>query len=124
MMAAWLLIVGSGSGEEAPTPVGPAEPDTVVSSIAIFLSTSGLEVEAEQTIGVLGGQLQVRAEALAEDGTLLYRDFDRFEWSSSAPKVATVDETTCRPNDRPCRLVTGLSEGTGTITASSQGVAI
>ncbi len=120
--SAVLSIAVAACGEEAPTPAGPAEPDTVVSSIAIFLSGSGLEADTEQTIGVLGGQLQVRAEALAEDGTLLYRDFDRFAWSSSAPDIATVDEGTCRPNDRRCRLVTGLSEGTGTITATSEGV--
>ena len=118
------LIVGGCGGERA-APVGPSAsdtaapsgPDTVVASIRITPS--------ERTIGFLGTRFRPSAEALAADGTTLYRtafDPDRFTWSSSAPEIASVSADSILPNGGSTRTVTGLSEGTATITATSQGV--
>ena len=103
-----LLVLGACADDDL-APTGPSEPDTVVHSIEV--------VPPERTIGILGTQAPTRAWALNEDGEWLYsayRSPGRFSWSSSAPEVATVDEEALS--------VTGLSEGTATITATSQGV--
>ena len=118
-----LLIVLAACGENEATPVGPVESDTVVSSIWVEPS--------ERTIGVLGvAPFSVGAAALNENGDILYgttRNPERFSWSSSATNIATIEKTTCRPDHplptaRLCRLVKSESEGTATITATSQGV--
>lgn len=114
--SACLSIAVGACGEDGTAPVDPAEPDTVISSIRVSPS--------ERTIGVLGTQIEVGATALNEDGEMLYGstlDPGRFSWSTSASDVATVDEETHPITGRSVRLVTGVSEGTATITATSQG---
>ncbi len=108
----WLVFAGCG-GERA-APVAPSAPDTVVASIRITPS--------ERTIGLLGTRFGTGAAALAADGTTLYHtghDPGRFAWSSSAPEIASVSGD---GNGESARLITGLSNGTATITATSQGV--
>jgi len=112
--AGGLLWVAGACNGDSTAPVTPAEPDTVVSSIEVNPS--------ERTIGVLGTQFDVGAVALNGDGTILYvSGTGRLSWSSSAPDVATLDT---RPHftGREIPVVTGVGEGTATITASSQGV--
>ena len=117
--SAFLLIVLGACAEDGVTPpVDPetSEPDTVVRSIQVN--------PPERMIGVLGTTVRFSGAALAEDGTVLYRssrDPDRFSWSSSAPEIATVDVTPGSLGGLFV-LVTGVSEGTATITATSEGV--
>ena len=123
----WLAVAACGADSAAP--VGPEDPDDadpVVNSISVwpcgcpFMDRFG----PERTIGVLGTTVRFSAAALAEDGTILYRssgDPDRFSWSSSAPDVATV-EVTPGSLGGSLVLVTGVSEGTATISATSEGV--
>jgi outer membrane protein assembly factor BamB len=82
------------------------------------------EASSERTIGVLGTKVRISAEALAEDGTIMYTSIESsalFSWSSSAPNVATV-EVTPGPFGGTLVLATGVSEGTAMITATSEGV--
>ncbi|MDZ7780574.1 MAG: PQQ-binding-like beta-propeller repeat protein [Gemmatimonadota bacterium] len=78
------------------------------------------------TVGMLGiSAVRVGAEALSKDGDILYRswlDRDRFVWSVSDPDIVTLTDTTCLPTGRRCRLITSVSEGEGTITATTQGL--
>ena len=113
-----LLCVGAYAcgGDLVTPPVETEEPDPVVSSIELR--------PPDRTIGVLGTSFQIRALALAADGEMLYGSYldpDRFAWSSSAPDVATVSEVTHPITGRSVRLVTGMGEGTATITGTSQG---
>ena len=114
---ACLWLVFAGCGGEGAAPVAPSAPDTVVASIRITPSV--------RTIGILGTRLRTGAAALAADGTTLYHtghDPGRFTWSSSAPEIASVSGDSILSNGGSTRLVTGLSDGTATITATSQGV--
>ena len=111
----WLFV--GGCGVERGAPVGPTAPDTVVASIRITPS--------ERTIGFLGTRFRPFAEALAADGTRLYHtghDPGRFAWSSSAPEIAPVSGDSILSGGGSTRFVTGLSDGTATITATSEGV--
>ncbi len=119
----WLATGGCGgeraapAGPTAPDTVAPSGPDTVVASIRITPS--------ERTIGFLGTRFRPSADALAADGTMLYRtafDPGRFAWSSSAPEIASVSGDSILRNGASTRSVTGMSDGTATITATSQGV--
>lgn len=115
--SAFLSLVVGGCGGERAAPVAPTAPDTVVASIRITPS--------ERTIGFLGTRFRTGAVALAADGTTLYRtalDPGRFAWSSSAPEIASVSGDSILSNGGSTRSVTGLSDGTATITATSQGV--
>ena len=112
---ACLALVLGACADDDPAPTGPSEPDTVVRSIEV--------IPPERTVGVFGTQFMVRAEALNQDGEILFQDLGRFSWSSSAPDIATVSlEPHPRIDGRKLQLVTGMSEGTATITATSQGV--
>ena len=119
MWSVCLALALGACGNDDPPPTGPSEPDTVVDSIWVD--------PPERNIGVLGiATVSVGAAALNEGGDVLYGstlDPGRFAWSSSAPDIATVDAVP-HPHieGREGRLVTGLSEGTATITATSQGV--
>ena len=124
--SACLSLVFGGCGGERTAPVAPSAtdtvaptgPDTVVASIQITPS--------ERTIGFLGTRFRPYAVALAADGATLYRtafDPGRFAWSSSAPEIASVSGDSILSNGGSTRTVTGLSDGTATITATSQGVA-
>ena len=119
----WLVVGGRGGERAAPAgpsasdTVAPTVPDTVVASIRITPS--------ERTIGFLGTRFYPFAEALAADGTTLYHAAHhpgRFAWSSSAPEIASLSGDSILPNDGSTRTVTGLSDGTATITATSRGV--
>jgi outer membrane protein assembly factor BamB len=106
--ALWIIAVACG-GDAVTPPEGSGNPGPVVSSIQV--------VPSVRTIGILGIPVGVRALALNEKGEILYgsyQDPGRFSWSSSAPAVATID------GGPP--LIKGVSDGTATITASSQGV--
>ena len=116
-VSACLWMVFAGCGGEGAAPVAPSAPDTVVASIRITPS--------ERTIGLLGTRFPTGAVALAADGTTLYHtgsDPGRFVWSSSAPEIASVSGDSILSDGGSTRLVTGLSDGTATITATSQGV--
>ena len=119
----WLFVGGCGGeraapvAPSAPDTVAPTAPDTVVASIRITPS--------ERTIGFLGTRFRTGAAALAADGTTLYHtghDPGRFAWSSSAPEIAPVSGDSILSNGASTRSVTGLSDGTAIITATSQGV--
>ena len=123
--SAFLSLVLGGCGGERAAPVapsapdtgGPSAPDTVVASIRITPS--------ERTIGFLGTRFRTGAAALAADGTTLYdtrHDPGRFAWSSSAPEIASVSGDSILSDGGSTRTVTGLGDGTATITATSQGV--
>lgn len=116
-VTACLWLVFAGCGGERAEPVAPPAPDTVVASIRITPS--------ERTIGILGTRFHIGAAALAADGTTLYHTGDdpgRFAWSSSAPEIASVIGDSIPGNGGSTRTVTGLRDGTATITATSQGV--
>ena len=119
----WLVLGGCGgeraapAGPSAPDTVAPSGPDTVVASIRM--------TPPERTIGFLGTRFRPYAEALAADGTTLYGtafDPGRFAWSSSAPEIASMSGDSILSTGGSTRFVTGLSDGTATITATSQGV--
>ena len=119
----WLVVGGCGGESVAPAipsatdTVAPSGTDTVVASIRITPS--------ERTVGFLGTRFHPFADALAADGTTLYHtghDPGRFMWSSSAPEIASVSGDSILPNGGSTRSVTALSDGTATITATSQGV--
>ena len=119
----WLIVGGCG-GERA-APVGPSAPDTVAPTVPDTVVASIRITPSERTIGFLGNRFRTSAEALAADGTLLYGsawDPSRFAWSSSAPEIASVGGDSIRSNGGSTRTVTGLSDGTATITATSRGV--
>lgn len=116
-VTACLWLVFAGCGGEGAAPVAPSAPDTVVASIRITPS--------ERTIGILGNRFPTGAAALAADGTTLYdtgSDPGRFAWSSSVPEVASVSRDSTLGNGGSTLVVTGLSDGAATITATSQGV--
>ena len=119
----WLFVGGCG-GERA-APVAPSAPDTVAPSGPDTIVASIRITPSERTIGILGNQFETGAAALAADGTTLYDtgdDPDLFAWSSSAPEIASVSGDSILSNGASTRTVTGLSDGTATITATSQGV--
>jgi len=116
------LAVGACGGDSI-APVDPAEPDAVVNSIQIHAYG---DERPGRTIGILGHQVGLGAFALNEDGDTLYRSYQypgRFSWSSSAPEIAAVDDHDIVLDPDGFRLVTGVSEGTSTITASTGSVA-
>ena len=120
----WLVVLGGCGGERA-APVAPSVPDTVVSTAPDTVVASIRITPSERTIGFLGTRFRPSAEALAADGTTLYRtafDPGRFAWSSSAPEIAAVSEDSTLSNGGSTPSITGLSDGTATITATSQGV--
>ena len=119
----WLLAGGCG-GERA-APVAPSAPDTVGSPVPDTVVDSIWVRPPERTIGLLGTRFTTTGVAFAADGTWLYAsvlDPGRFSWSSSAPEIAVLSGDSIRSNGRSTRFVTGLSDGTATITATSQGV--
>ena len=123
--SACLSLVFGGCGGEPAAPVAPSAPDTVASSAPDTVVASIRITPSERTIGFLGTRFRPFAEALAADGTTLYRtafDPDRFAWASSAPEIASVSGDSILSNGGSTRSVTGLSDGTATITATSQGV--
>jgi outer membrane protein assembly factor BamB len=117
-------LAACGGGDVTP-PDDSENNGSVVSSVrvkpcACFMAPAS----SDRTIGVLGTKVRIMAEALAADGTVLYTSAEasaRFSWSSSAREVATVD-VTANPFGGFWALVTGVSEGTATITVASQGV--
>ena len=120
---ACLSLVFGGCGGERAAPVGPTTPDTVAPSVPDTVVASIRITPSERTIGLLGTRFRPFAEALATDGTTLYgtaHDPDRFTWSSSAPEIASISRDMIPAGST--RFVTGLSDGTATITATSQGV--
>jgi outer membrane protein assembly factor BamB len=121
--SATFLIVLAACGGDAVTPLGDTSP--VVSSVKLKpCGCFTAPASSDRTIGVLGMKLRISAEALAEDGTVLFASSEspsRFSWSSSAPNVATV-EVTPGPFGGFRALLTGLSEGTATITVTSGGL--
>ena len=95
-------------GDTGTPAVEPVTPDSAVRSLRVL--------PADRTIGVLGTRIEMGAAALMADGNMSYGstlDPGRFSWSSSAPEVAAIDGD---------RIVTALSVGTATITATSGGV--
>ena len=124
--SACLSLAVGGCGGERATPVAPSAPDTVAPSGPDTVVASLRITPSERTIGFLGTRFRPYAEALAADGTFLYGsvwDPGLFSWSSSAPEIAAVSGDTIWLEDRATRFVTGLSDGTATITATSKGVA-
>jgi len=126
-----LVIAIGACGGDRGEPVGPEEPGTVASAIRILPcachpdNTAARhyrsEPSAERTIGVLGTELRISALALTGKDSVLYSAGDRFSWSSSAPAVATV-EAKPGPYGGIWVSVTAVSEGTATITATSEGL--
>ena len=103
-----LLLLLLACGDTGTPAVEPVTPDSAVRSLRVL--------PADRTIGVLGTRIEMGAAALMADGGVLYGstlDPGRFSWSSSASDVAGIDGD---------RIVTALSVGTATITATSQGV--
>ena len=122
--SAFLSLAISGCGDERAAPVAPSVPDTVAPSGPDTIVASIRITPSERTIGFLGTRFRTGAAALAADGTTLYdtgHDPGRFAWSSSAPEIASVSGDSILSNGGS-RTVTGLSDGTATITATSQGV--
>ena len=123
--SAFLSLAIGGCGEERAAPVGPSAPDTVAPSGPDTVVASIRITPSERTIGFLGTRFYPFAEALAGDGTTLYHtahDPGRFSWSSSAPEIASLSGDSILSQGGSFRTVTGLSDGTATITATSQGV--
>ena len=122
--SAFLSLVFGVCGGESAAPVAPSAPDTVAAPAPDTVVDSIWVAPSERTIGFLGTRFLTGAGALAADGTTLYdtgSDPGRFAWSSSAPEIAAVGEEILL-NGRSTPSVTGLSDGTATITATSQGV--
>lgn len=123
--SAFLSLVIGGCGGERAAPVAPSAPDTVAHTAPDTVVASIRITPSERTIGFLGTRFRPYAVALAADGTFLYGsvwDPGLFSWSSSAPEIAAVSGDTIWLEDRATRFVTGLSDGTATITATSKGV--
>ena len=123
--SAFLSLVFGGCGRERAAPVGPSAPDTVAPMAPDTVVASIRITPSERTIGFLGTRFNTGAAALAADGTTLYRsnrDPGRFAWSSSAPEIASVSGDSILSTGGSTRTVTGSSDGTATITATSQGV--
>ena len=122
--SAFLSLVFGGCGGESTAPVAPSVPDTVEPSAPDTVVASIRITPSERTIGFLGTRFRIGATALAADGRTLYRsnrDPGRFAWSSSAPEIAAVGEVILS-NGESTPSVTGLSDGTATIAATTQGV--
>ena len=123
--SAFLSLVFGGCGEERAAPVAPSAPDTVAPTTPDTVVASIQITPSERTIGFLGTRFRTGAAALAADGTTLYHtghDPGGFAWSSSAPEIASVSGDSILSNGASTRSVTGLSDGTATITATSRGV--
>ena len=119
--SAFLSLVFGGCGGERAAPVAPSAPDTVAHTTPDTVVASIRITPSERTIGFLGTRFRTGAAALAADGTTLYdtgHDPGGFAWSSSAPEIASVSGD----SGGSTRSVTGLSDGTAIITATSQGV--
>lgn len=97
LLAAGIIVLGSC--DESPTEPTSSSPGVVSVSVTALQHT----VSPGQTV-------QLTAQVLDEDGLVL--PGEPVKWSSSSPSVATVD---------PAGLVTGLSDGATTITATSHG---
>ena len=123
--SAFLSLAIGGCGGDRATPAAPSAPDTVAPPAADTVVASIWVLPSERTIGFLGTRFYASAAALRADGTELYSmawDPGRFSWSSSAPEIAAVSGDTILGQGAAIRIVTGLSDGTATITATSQGV--
>ena len=123
--SACLWLVLGGCGEDRAAPVAPSAPDTVDPTAPNTVVASIRITPSERTIGFLGTRFHTGAAALAADGTTLYDSGDDpglFAWSSSAPEIAAVSGDSIRSNGLATRTVTGLSDGTAIITATSRGV--
>lgn len=124
-VSACLWLVFSGCGGERTAPAGPSASDTVATTSPDTVVASIRITPSERTIGFLGTRFRTGAAALAADGTTLYdtgHDPGLFAWLSSAPEVASVSGDSTLSNGASTRSVTGLSDGTATISATSQGV--
>ena len=71
--SACLSLAVGGCGGESVVPVAPSAPDTVASSGPDTVVASIRITPSERTIGFLGTRFRPFAEALAADGTTLYR---------------------------------------------------
>ena len=123
--SAFLWLLAGGCGGERAAPVGPTAPDTVAPTVPDTVVASIRITPSERTIGFLGTRFHTGAAALAADGTTLYdsgHDPGGFAWSSSAPEIAAVSRDSIQSNGQATRTVTGLSDGTAIITATSRGV--
>ena len=123
--SAFLSLVVGGCGGERAAPVGPSASDTVAPTAPDTVVASIRITPSERTIGFLGTRFRTGADALAADGTTLYdtrNDPGLFAWSSSAPEIASVSGDSLLSDGGATRSVTALSDGTATITATSQGV--
>ncbi len=123
--SAFLSLAIGGCGGDRATPAAPSAPDTVAPPAADTVVASIWVLPSERTIGFLGTRFYASASALRADGTELYSmawDPGRFAWSSSSPEIAGVSGDTILGHGGAIRVVTGLSDGTATITATSQGV--
>ena len=102
--SAFLWLVFGGCGGERAAPVAPSVPDTVAPTTPDTVVASIRITPSERTIGFLGTRFHPFAEALAADGTTLYRtafDPGRFAWSSSAPEIASVSGDSIRATAGP-----------------------
>ncbi len=114
----------SSEGERRPTRVGGRLVLTV--AVALFLSTflegcggsffsgptlSSMYITPASPMIATSGKTQLAAYGMYSDGSQSDISGDKISWSSSDPTVATVTS--------PGGLVTGVSAGTVTITAST-----
>lgn len=95
-VAASVALVGCGGGDNGPS--GPPK----IATITISAPSTQLEI---------GSNIQLSARAVDSKGTTLTGR--TLSWQSSAPAIATVDNS---------GIVSGLTPGNTTITASSEGV--
>ena len=103
------LVTGLASGEAEVTAASSGATGGV--EVAVRSATT-VSVSPSREAIPLGDTLRLVAEALDENGQPLAGV--RFSWSSSRPEMASVDQS---------GLVTGVAEGSATITATGAGAA-
>ena len=101
------LVTGLASGEAEVTATSSGATGSV--EVAVHAADS-VSVSPSKEVVPLGDTLRLVAEALDDNGQPL--DGVRFSWSSSRPEVASVNQS---------GLVTGVAEGSATITATGAG---
>ncbi len=100
----------TGQGEGATTVTATSEGAQGSSTVTVRIPVASVTVDpAEAQIGV-GGSVALTATPRDANGDALERDVG---WASSDDAVATVDDE---------GLVTGMAEGSATVTATSEGV--